>query len=188
MPLSEKEKNVLLNIARQSIESKVRGEKPPEIDLASHPPSMTQRRACFVTLKKGGELRGCVGSLDAQLPLVKEVQDRAVAAAFEDFRFPPVREDELDEIKIEISCLTKPKILSYQRPEDLLSKLVPGRDGVVLSSGVRKATFLPQVWEKIPDVEDFLTKLCYKMGVRGNLWREKVMDVRTYRVEKFNEG
>ena len=95
--------------------------------------------------------------------------------------------EELSQIEIEISRLTLPVPLEYSTPEDLLAKLRPGIDGVLLRDGVRRATFLPQVWEKIPDPAEFLDNLCYKMGVSPELWRKKHLDVSIYRVEEFHE-
>ncbi len=186
--LSREDKKTLLKIAREAIAKKAQDEALPEISVDAYSPPLREKGASFVTLKKQGALRGCVGTLEAEQPLVKDVQERAVAAAFHDFRFPSVREEELSEITIEVSCLTEPQPLEYEKADELTQKLKPGVDGVVLSDGYHKATFLPQVWETLPDVEDFLNRLCYKMGVKPNLWREKKLDVKTYRVIKFKEG
>jgi AmmeMemoRadiSam system protein A len=105
----------------------------------------------------------------------------------QDYRFPNVRSEELSKIDIEVSRLTHPVLLEYTTPEDLLSKLRPGIDGVVLRDGARRATFLPQVWEKLPDPADFLDNLCYKMGAAPDLWRKKHLDVLVYQVEEFHE-
>jgi AmmeMemoRadiSam system protein A len=185
--LTREDKKTLLNIARDAIQKKARDEKLPVLEVDSFAPPLRKTRASFVTLKKRGALRGCVGTLKAEQPLVEDVQVRALAAAFHDFRFPPLDAEELEEITIEVSVLTKPRTLDYESPEDLVHELEPGLDGVVLSDGHHKATFLPQVWEKLPDVETFLSRLCYKMGVKPDLWREKKLDVKTYRVIKCTE-
>lgn len=185
--LTREDKKTLLNIAREAIQKKARDEKLPVLEVDSFAPPLRKKRASFVTLKKRGALRGCVGTLKAEQPLVEDVQVRALAAAFHDFRFPPLDAEELEEITIEVSVLTKPRTLDYESPEDLVHELEPGLDGVVLSDGHHKATFLPQVWEKLPDVETFLSRLCYKMGVKPDLWREKKLDVKTYRVIKCTE-
>ncbi|RLD10691.1 MAG: hypothetical protein DRI56_02365 [Chloroflexota bacterium] len=185
--LTKQEQKILLKIARLALEKKVRGQKLPLIDLETLPQRLREKGASFVTLTKKGSLRGCVGTLEAFQPLANDVQARAVAAALDDFRFPPVTPDELPEIKIEISRLTPPRPLEYETPEELLEKLRPGIDGVVLRDGMRRATFLPQVWEQLPEPEQFLNRLCYKMGASMNAWREKKLDVSIYRVEKFRE-
>ncbi|MEA2007739.1 MAG: AmmeMemoRadiSam system protein A [Chloroflexota bacterium] len=185
--LTKQEQQILLEVARQAIEKKVRGQELPTIDLETLPPLLREQGASFVTLTKKGSLRGCIGTLEASQPLVNDVQLRAVAAALDDFRFPTVTPDELPEIKVEVSRLTSPQPLEYETPEELLEKLRPGIDGVVLRDGMRRATFLPQVWEQLPEPEQFLSRLCYKMGASMNAWREKKLDVSIYHVEKFKE-
>jgi AmmeMemoRadiSam system protein A len=98
-----------------------------------------------------------------------------------------VREPELAKIAIEVSRLTLPARLDYAGPDDLLAKLRPGMDGVILRDGVRRATFLPQVWEKIPDQAEFLANLCYKMGAASDTWQKKHLEVLVYQVEEFHE-
>jgi AmmeMemoRadiSam system protein A len=143
--------------------------------------------ATFVTLTKDGELRGCVGALEAYQSVVEDVVEHTEAAAFHDFRFPPVRESELPHIRIEISRLTPPVPLEYTTPDDLLEKLCPGVDGVLLRDGFRRATFLPQVWEKLPSPAEFMEHLCLKMDAPGDLWRRKRLGVYLYQVESFEE-
>ena len=185
--LTLEERTILLQLARQAIDSVVHRKPLPSLDLSSLPPSLTGPGASFVTLTRHGELRGCIGALEAYQPLAEDVREHAVAAATEDFRFPPVQVDELPHIQIEISRLTPSSPLDYSRPEDLPGCLRPHVDGVVLRDGWRRATFLPQVWEKIPDPEDFLANLCYKMGVSPDLWRNKKLEVFIYQVEEFHE-
>jgi AmmeMemoRadiSam system protein A len=115
------------------------------------------------------------------------VREHTVAAALEDFRFPNVQEAELAEIEIEVSRLTVPVPLDYRDADDLLARLRPGVDGVILRDGWRRATFLPQVWEKIPDRAEFLDNLCYKMGASPDTWRHKHLEVLVYQVEEFHE-
>jgi len=188
MSLTDHEQQTLLKEARAAIAHEVQGREEIEVDLDNVPQALCRPGACFVTLTKGGELRGCVGSIEAQQPLIIEVRKRAVGAAVQDFRFPPLRKEELQEIKIEISCVSPLRSISYHQTKELLDIIQPGKDGVVLSCGARKATFLPQVWEKIPDVEEFLARLCMKMGVDRNRWRERGMQVFLYRVDAFQEG
>lgn len=186
-PLSDEERLILLKLAREALEQGVRHQPLRPLDLRSLPPRLSEPGASFVTLTRRGELRGCVGTLEAYQPLAEDVREHAVAAALHDYRFPPVTPDELAEIKIEISRLTRPIPLEYSKPEELPALLRPGVDGVVLRDGLRRATFLPQVWEKLPDAEHFLSNLCLKMGVEANYWRYKKLQVATYQVEEFHE-
>jgi AmmeMemoRadiSam system protein A len=185
--LTEEEKKTLLQVARQALECGVRGEKLPVLNLESATPRLRRDGASFVTLTIHGDLRGCIGALEPYQPLIQDVREHAVAAALEDPRFPPVVPDELDQINIEVSRLTVPERLEYKDEEDLLVKLRPHVDGVILRDGFRRATFLPQVWEKIPDKAEFLNNLCYKMGAAPDLWRHKRIEVFIYRVEEFHE-
>jgi len=185
--LTPEEKKLLLGIARSALEISVRGEKWPVLDLESMPARVREEGASFITLTIHGNLRGCIGALEPYQPLVLDVQEHAIAAALEDPRFPPVAPNELDKIDIEISRLTMPKNLAYTDAEDLLAKLHPQVDGVILRDGSRRATFLPQVWEKIPDKADFLDNLCYKMGAAADVWRRKPLEVQVYQVEEFHE-
>lgn len=186
-PLTDEEKRILLRLAREAMECGVRGKNLPPLDKSSLTKHLLEDGASFVTLTIRGQLRGCIGALEAYQPLVDDVREHAVAAALEDPRFPPVREDELSGINLEVSRLTRPIPLEYKDADDLLSKLRPHIDGVILKDGFRRATFLPQVWEKIPDRASFLNNLCYKMGARDDLWRVKHIDVLTYQVEEFHE-
>lgn len=182
------EQNILLRLAREALERGVKGEPLPPLDLASLPARLREEGSSFITLTSGGQLRGCIGALDSYRPLADDVREHAVAAALNDPRFPPVKEEELSGIQIEISRLTRPVPLEYTDADDLLSKLRPHVDGVVLREGpFHRATFLPQVWEKIPDVAEFLNNLCYKMGLEPDIWRRKHFEVLTYQVEEFHE-
>ena len=185
--LTSEEKETLLQLARQSLESGVRGEKQTPLDLQSMSQHLREQGAAFVTLTINGNLRGCIGAIEAYQSLAEDVREHAIAAALQDFRFPNVQPEELSQIAIEVSRLTPPTPLEYTTPDDLLSKLRPGIDGVLLRDGVRRATFLPQVWEKIPDPAEFLGNLCYKMGAATDLWRKKHLDVSIYQVEEFHE-
>jgi AmmeMemoRadiSam system protein A len=119
--------------------------------------------------------------------LIQDVRDRAVGAAFGDPRFPSLTTSELENTVIEISALTKPKPLIYDTPEDLARKLRVGIDGVILKGQFRRATFLPQVWEKLPDPDLFLSRLCQKMGLAPDAWRHDKLEAEIYQVEKFTE-
>ncbi len=128
-----------------------------------------------------------IKALEPYQPLAEDVREHAAAAALEDYRFPPVQPDEIDKLKIEISRLTVPSPLPYETPDDLLDKIRPGVDGVVIRDGFNRATFLPQVWEQLPTKEAFLSHLCRKMGAPDDLWKTKKLNVLTYQVEEFHE-
>jgi uncharacterized protein len=177
----------LIALARQAIEQAVNGEEITSLEINGQPDCLQEIGVTFVTLTRNGELRGCIGGLEAKLPLVLDVQEHAVAAALHDYRFSPITVDELPEIRIEISRLTPPVLLEYSGHEDLLQKLRPHVDGVVLKTGERRATFLPQVWKKLEAPEDFLSSLCHKLGEGPDAWRKKNMEVWVYQVEEFSE-
>ena len=185
--LNALEKRLLLEIARDAIYAAAAGNEPPSIQLTDLPEILKRDGASFVTLTISGKLRGCIGTLEATQPLALDVQEHAVAAATQDFRFPPVSLNEVPLLDIEISRLTPTKKLAYDDPADLAAKLQPGKDGVVIRDGFRRATFLPQVWEKLSKPEEFLGHLCMKMGAEPELWRKKDLEVFTYRVEEFKE-
>ena len=185
--LTPEERQTLLHIARRSLELAVRGEKLPALDEATLTPCLCESGASFVTLTVRGNLRGCIGALEPYQPLAMDVREHAIAAALEDPRFPPVQPKELDQIEIEVSRLTIPHRLEYKDADDLLAKLNPNVDGVILHDGWHRATFLPQVWEKIPDKAEFLAELCFKMGSAPDTWRNKHLDVLIYQVEEFQE-
>ena len=181
------EKLTLLKLARQSLEAGVRGQALPQFDPAALTPALQAQGAAFVTLTVHGELRGCIGALEPYQSLAEDVREHAVAAALEDYRFPQVQEKELADIEIEVSRLTIPVPLEYKDAGDLIARLRPGVDGVILRDSFRRATFLPQVWEKIPDPAGFLANLCYKMGAAPDTWKRKHLDVLVYQVEEFHE-
>jgi hypothetical protein len=185
--LTSEEKKTLLRLAREALESGVRGAPLPPLDEASLTPALRREGASFVTLTAHGNLRGCIGALEPYQPLAEDVREHTLAAALEDYRFPTVQENELTGIKIEVSRLTVPVQLEYSDADDLLIKLSPGKDGVILRDGFRRATFLPQVWEKISDPADFLANLCNKMGAASDAWRRKHLEILIYQVEEFHE-
>jgi AmmeMemoRadiSam system protein A len=185
--LQETEKKTLLRVARDAIVRAVNGEKLSPIILSDYSPNLQEDGVTFVTLTKTGKLRGCIGALEPYQPLVLDVQEHAKASAMNDFRFPNVREEELPHLKIEISRLTPIRPLHYSTPQELMSLLRVKVDGVLIKFGGRRATFLPQVWEQVPDTARFLSQLCMKMGMRPELWREQELEVFTYQVEKFEE-
>lgn len=187
MALSHEERQTLLTLARQAITSAVHRQPLPEVDVSALPENLRRHGASFVTLTEGGQLRGCIGSLEARRPLALDVQENAVNAAMRDPRFPPVQPDELDDIHIEVSVLSPPRPLDYDGPDDLIAKLRPGVDGVVIERGWNRATFLPQVWETLPNPHQFLEHLCLKAYLPPDAYRRPGLAVYTYQVEMFEE-
>jgi len=185
--LTSADKRFLLALAREAMTDAVTRNQKRELDLDQIPENVRNKGASFVTLTIAGDLRGCIGTLEAFQPLYKDVQEHAVQAALEDYRFPPVSAEELPLISIEISHLTAPVPLPYTDPLDLPGLLHPHVDGVILKDGYRRATFLPQVWDQLPDAPKFLAHLCQKMGAAPDLWKHKVLDVSIYHVEEFSE-
>jgi AmmeMemoRadiSam system protein A len=141
----------------------------------------------FVTLRMGGQLRGCIGTLEGREPLASGVATQAVNAAFHDPRFSALKRNELDRVNIEVSVLSQPQPLAYTDADDLLVKLQPHIDGVTISMDYAGATFLPQVWEQLPRPDDFLSHLCMKAGLDRDAWREGKLHVETYQVQYFEE-
>jgi AmmeMemoRadiSam system protein A len=186
--LSREERLILLKLARQAVEAAAANKPLPRVELEKLPPRLRENSACFVTLHKHGELRGCTGILVAQAPLATEVVRTAEQTALHDPRFYPVRPEEVPLLDIEISILTPPQPLHVSNPNDLPKLIRPGIDGVTLTKGPYRATFLPQVWDHIPDPVHFLDMLCQKMGLYPQAWRLPGMQVEVYQVEEFSES
>jgi len=188
---SEEQGGALVSLARATItawfnprkELKISAEETALLDDAV----FDARRGVFVTLTLDGRLRGCIGSLTGAEPIKDGVRSNALKAAFHDPRFPPLKVSELDRIHVEVSILTEPAPLRYEGPEDLVSMLRPGEDGVILRKGRASATFLPQVWKQLPSHDDFLSRLCVKAGLSSDAWRKEKLDVLVYQVRYFEE-
>ena len=178
------EQDLLLGIARRTLEVVTAGEARPQVDLQTLPTRLQEERACFVSFHIDDELRGCTGTLVARRPLAEEVSVTTVQTAFYDPRFSPVMASEAPQIKIDISVLTPSTPLTINSPDELLRLLRPGIDGVTLSMAHYRSTFLPQVWEHVPDPVEFLTMLSRKMGLPGDAWRHPKMNVEIY--QSFN--
>jgi len=151
-------------------------------------PQLKENGAVFVTLNTmpGEHLRGCIGSLEAHRPLYKDIIANAQSAALRDPRFPPLTPDELKNIKVEVSVLSQPKALQYTDTHELRNKIVPFKDGVVLKYKGKQATYLPQVWEQLPDFDDFFSSLCQKANLNTNCL-EQHPEIFTYHVTKYKE-
>ena len=198
--MNDKIKKYLLAVARSVIAGKLGlKENEPDMPKGKEAWVLREKRGVFVTLEMGGRLRGCIGHIEGVLPLVLGVRENAESAALKDPRFDPLRADEFEEIEIEISVLSVPITLEYKGAEDLKSKLRPGIDGVVLTSGFAKATYLPQVWDgfkaELGDScsEDvlkgqFLGSLCLKAGLDSYEWEKGEVEIETYQGEVFKES
>jgi AmmeMemoRadiSam system protein A len=184
---SEEDRAMLLELARQAIEETLRHGRLPQVAGDYVPPGFGEPRGCFVTLTHKGTLRGCIGNLEARWPLYRAVMENARGAATRDTRFAPVTLEELPALAIEISVLSQPNRLNFASAEELLDQLRPGVHGVILTAGRETATYLPQVWEKLPEKERFLASLCRKAGLSGQTWRDPATRIETYTVESFEE-
>ncbi|MBK6395455.1 MAG: AmmeMemoRadiSam system protein A [Betaproteobacteria bacterium] len=158
----------------------------PEARVRPHA-ALDRPGATFVTLKQDGELRGCIGSLEAHRLLAIDVRRNALAAAFSDPRFAPLVAPELAVTTVEVSLLSPASRVEVADEEDLLARLEPGVDGIVLELGRRRATFLPQVWESLPDPRDFIGALKRKAGMPANFWSAE-MRVSRYTVAKWQQA
>jgi AmmeMemoRadiSam system protein A len=175
--------DALLTLARDAITAHFGGCAHPH----SAVPDLDRPGACFVTLTdRKGELRGCIGSLHAHRPLRDDVRENAIAAAFRDPRFPPLKQSELAETRVEVSLLTPPEPLPVVNEEDARHRLRPGQDGVIFAYGGRRATFLPQVWESLPSPGLFLARLKQKAGFAADFWSPEVV-LERYAVRKWKE-
>lgn len=174
--------DVLLTIARAEL-SRAFGIM---LEVDESPSWLQETGATFVTLTQHGELRGCIGTLEAYRPLLQDVKANALAAAFHDPRFTPMREDELPHTALEVSLLAPPQAMTFRDEQDALSQLRPGVDGLVLQFGHFRSTFLPQVWEQLPKPEQFMAHLKHKAGLPADFWSPDFQLAR-YTVEKWKE-
>lgn len=185
--LSDSQRQTLLELARGAIVDGVAGGEKPEPELAEFDEALGRPGASFVTISRHGSLRGCVGSLEAKQPLVVDVARNAWSSALRDPRFSPLEPGELDDLAISISVLGPSEPLECRTEADLLAQLKPGVDGLVLEEADRRATFLPSVWQKIPDPAEFLVHLKRKAGLADDYWSESVRFER-YEVESWGES
>lgn len=176
----------LLELARSTLEFRL-GVAPEVNRSGLDDESLQQQCGTFVTLKISDVLRGCIGNLEADGPIVDSIERNVLNAAFHDHRFEPLNAEELGKIHIDISILSKPERLDYSGSGDLISKLRPLVDGVILRHGQKGATFLPQVWSQLPDPETFLEHLCRKAGLSPSLWQNEHPEIYIYQVQCFEE-
>ncbi len=178
---------ILIDVARRELHRTLgTPERERAEDVGRDEPWLREPGAVFVTLKRQGALRGCVGSLSAVRPLIDDVRENAVAAALRDTRFPPVEARELEELEVEVTELSVPEPMSFTGEADALAQLRPGEDGVVLRWCGRRATFLPQVWESLPEPRTFLAHLKRKAGLNEDFWDDAV-ELERYRARKWSE-
>jgi AmmeMemoRadiSam system protein A len=185
--LPESLQKQLVQIARYALQAAAERRSLAAVKIEGLPEALSEPRATFVTLTKGGSLRGCIGALEAKMPLIEDVQQHTVAAALHDFRFSAVTPDEVNQIRIEISILSPPQPLQYGFADELIKKIRPGIDGVLITDGKHRATFLPQVWERLPSPDLFLSMLCEKAALSPDAWRNSRLKVYTYQVESIHE-
>lgn len=182
--LSEEDKALCLQVAKQSISHGIQHGCALKINHHDYSSHLQQILASFVTLNKGNKLRGCIGTLKAYQPLIEDIAEHAYAAAFNDPRFPAVRHNELDRLSIDISVLSTPTPLSFDSEDDLINKIRPNIDGLILEYGFNKGTFLPSVWEDLPNKKDFLNHLKTKAGLASDWWNNDIK-VSRYEAMKF---
>ncbi len=171
--LTPEQQEVLLDIAERSIRHGLDTGRALAVDLSRYDAALRAPRATFVTLRRDGALRGCVGALAAYQPLAQDVADHAFAAAFLDTRFLPLRPEEVEGLEVSISILSEPQTVTFRDEQDLLRQLRPGVDGLILEHGARRGTFLPSVWEQLPRPVDFWRQLKRKAGLPESWWSDE---------------
>jgi len=179
---TQEQKQILVSTARSSIQHGLQSGKTKTVNLEDYASELLDIRATFVTLKIAQSLRGCIGTLEARHPLVKSVAKYAYAAAFRDPRFKPLSQDEFEKITLSISILTPAESIQFDSDSDLIQQLNSNNDGLIIQSGHRRATFLPAVWDSMPDAEQFLSQLKAKARIppQENLteaWRYKAIEI-----------
>lgn len=182
--LCEEEHILLRQLAHDAVKHGLQHNKHLTIDTARYPRPLREPGASFVTLKKNGDLRGCIGSLEAYQPLVADIAHNAYAAAFADSRFSPVTEKEFPQLEFHLSVLTPAELMQFKSEIDLLQQIQPGIDGLVLEEGRHRGTFLPAVWESLPDAIQFLQHLKLKAGLPADYWSD-TLKVSRYTTESF---
>lgn len=182
--LDDTARRTLLDIAARSVVHGLEHGTPLPVEADAYPEPLRAPGASFVTLRIGGELRGCIGSLESCRPLVADVADNAFAAAFRDPRFEPLRADEVPDVDFHISVLGPAEPLSFTDEADLIRRLRPGIDGLILRAGRQQGTFLPSVWDSLPQPQDFLRQLKRKAGLPEDYWSDGIQ-VWRYETESF---
>ncbi len=185
MSLIKKHGDILLQVAKESIQHGLDKGGALTVNPLNYAEELREERATFVTLEIHHNLRGCIGTLTAYRPLVSDVAYHAHAAAFSDPRFPGLKRDEFAQLDIHISILGLPSPMNFDSEEHLIQQLRPGIDGLILSDGMYKGTFLPSVWESLSKPRDFLTHLKQKAGLSPNYWSNTIK-VQRYTTESIH--
>jgi hypothetical protein len=187
--LTPQEQKYLLELARKNLNHYFQTQEPIKLMESEIPfPALKEKRATFATLTKNGQLRGCIGMLEPIRPLYQDVIENSISAAIHDYRFEAVTAKELADINLEISVLSLPVPLDYQHDAQILKNILAlKKPGVIIRQGSSQATFLPQVWEQLPDAESFLAHLCAKAGLSSAAWQTGALEVETYTAQKFKE-
>lgn len=176
----------ILRLARGSIEYGLFHSKPLPVDCDELPRVLAEPAATFTTVRFENQLRGCCGTLEAVRPLAEDVSHSAFRAAFRDVRFEPVGKHELEAISLEVSVLSPLESIHISDEVDLLTRLTPGIDGLVIIADGRRATFLPKVWEMLPDPQQFLVALKAKCGLAADYWSER-LEFQRYRTTSYSD-
>lgn len=185
--VNQRDAEILLELAGQSIKQGLHAGQALKINLDNFPDSLCQPGASFVTLTLNGQLRGCIGHLEPIQLLLEDVIGNAAAAAFNDPRFAPLSAKEFERLEISLSILSTPEPLFFTSEEDLLKKIRPGIDGLILVEGGQRGTFLPSVWESLPNAEDFLHQLKRKAGLSKGYWSDS-LQVSRYTAQQIKPG
>ncbi|MFH1789803.1 MAG: AmmeMemoRadiSam system protein A [bacterium] len=181
---NDKTNEYIIDLARRSITNFLNNGVILEIDEQELPhPLLLEQRSCFVTLKLGGKLRGCIGHIEPIQELYRDIIENSVSAAFEDPRFLPLRSGEFNNLHIEVSVLTRPVKIQCSDASEIIQKLNPDVDGVIIKKGNRGATYLPQVWSEFSTPQEFLSSLCLKAGLLANEWEKGTIEVSIYQAE-----
>ncbi len=176
--IDEAMQQTLLTVARKSIDYGLQHGQPLPLKTDDYPSQLQQQCATFVTLSIDGQLRGCIGSLEAHRPLLLDVVHNAYAAAFTDPRFLPLNQSEYAQLEIHISILNPAEEMHFTSEQDLLRQLRPGIDGLIIQAGQQRGTFLPSVWQQLPEPKPFIQHLKLKAGLPADYWSA---DLRVWR-------
>lgn len=185
--MNDHDQRLLLDTAKRAIKFGITENLALPLDAKEFEPALQQLRASFVTLHLDGNLRGCIGTLEAYQPLIIDVAQNAFSAAFRDPRFSAVSQKEFPQLHYHISILTPPSALIATSEADLLNQLRPDIDGIIIKEGMKQGTFLPSVWEQLPDKKNFLTQLKLKAGFSPNYWSDDIT-IERYEVENITSN
>ncbi len=188
MVMNNKELGIILTrVARSAIEEEFSTNKTLDVELKYNHPELLEKKGCFVTLTKNSDLRGCIGYITSDKPLIDTVKMAAKAAAFQDPRFPPLQEHELSNIRIEVSVLTTPKLLIANNEDDILRAFVPGETGIIIEKGFNSGLLLPQVFSKNTRAEEAFEMTCKKAGLNKDCWKDPETRIYLFRASIYNE-